>query len=59
LGNAVLVDGSAYFSRPGPRLEASLRIAAAAVAPEVCADLAPGAGWRRLPPVGAWKNPPH
>jgi iron complex transport system substrate-binding protein len=44
----VLADGSAYFSRPGPRLEASLRIAAAAIDPEACADLAPGEGWRRL-----------
>jgi iron complex transport system substrate-binding protein len=44
----VLADGSAYFSRPGPRLEASLRIAAAAVDPETCADLAPDIGWRRL-----------
>jgi iron complex transport system substrate-binding protein len=44
----VLVDGSAYFSRPGPRLEASLRIAAAAIHPEACADLPPGEGWRRL-----------
>jgi iron complex transport system substrate-binding protein len=35
-----LADGSAYFSRPGPRLEASLRIAAAAIAPELCGDLA-------------------
>lgn len=35
-----LVDGSAYFSRPGPRLEASLRIAAAAIDPELCGDLA-------------------
>src|SRR5207302_10926229 len=49
-GDVVLVDGSAYFSRPGPRLEASLRIAAAAVAPEACADLAPLDGWRRLKP---------
>lgn len=37
-----LVDGSAYFSRPGPRLEASLRIAAAAIDPERCGDLADG-----------------
>ncbi len=35
----VLVDGSAFFSRPGPRLEESLRIAAAALAPDVCGDL--------------------
>jgi iron complex transport system substrate-binding protein len=43
-----LVDGSAYFSRPGPRLEASLRIAAAAIEPETCTDLAPADGWHRL-----------
>lgn len=46
----ILVDGSAYFSRPGPRLETSLRIAAAAIHPETCTDLAPaeGVGWRRF-----------
>jgi iron complex transport system substrate-binding protein len=48
-GRVVLADGSAYFSRPGPRLEASLRIAAAAIDPETCAELAPAAGWRPLP----------
>jgi iron complex transport system substrate-binding protein len=48
-GAVVLVDGSAYFSRPGPRLEASLRIAAAAIEPELCGELAPVQGWRRLP----------
>jgi iron complex transport system substrate-binding protein len=50
-GRVVLVDGSAYFSRPGPRLETSLRIAAAAIDPEHCGDLAPpeGVGWCRLP----------
>ncbi len=37
----VLADGSAYFSRPGPRLEMSLRIAAAAIDPATCGDLAP------------------
>jgi iron complex transport system substrate-binding protein len=47
-GAVVLVDGSAYFSRPGPRLEASLRIAAAAIDPVACGDLAPEEGWRRL-----------
>jgi iron complex transport system substrate-binding protein len=41
-----LIDGSAFFSRPGPRLEASLRIAAAAIDPERCGDLAPSEGWR-------------
>lgn len=51
-GNVALIDGSAYFSRPGPRLEASLRIAAAALWPDLCADLAPAEGWRRLPALG-------
>jgi iron complex transport system substrate-binding protein len=37
-GRVALADGSAYFSRPGPRLEASLRIAAAAIDPERCGD---------------------
>jgi iron complex transport system substrate-binding protein len=47
-GRVVLVDGSAFFSRPGPRLETSLRIAAAAIYPAFCTDLAPppGEGWR-------------
>jgi iron complex transport system substrate-binding protein len=49
-GAIVLVDGSDYFSRPGPRLEASLRIAAAAIDPETCGDLATSLGWRRLTP---------
>jgi iron complex transport system substrate-binding protein len=39
-GRMTLVDGSAYFSRPGPRLEASLRIAAAALDSGLCGDLA-------------------
>ncbi|WP_406697532.1 cobalamin-binding protein [Singulisphaera sp. Ch08] len=47
-GSVILVDGSAYFSRPGPRLELSLKIAAAAIDPEACGDLAPVEGWRRL-----------
>jgi iron complex transport system substrate-binding protein len=51
-GEVVLVDGSAYFSRPGPRLEASLRIAAAAIDPDACGELAPAEGWRRLAVVG-------
>jgi iron complex transport system substrate-binding protein len=48
-GDVVLVDGSAFFSRPGPRLEASLRVAAAALNPDLCGDLAPPEGWWRLP----------
>jgi iron complex transport system substrate-binding protein len=49
-GRVVVIDGSAYFSRPGPRLETSLRIAAAAIDPERFRDLAPpeGRGWRSL-----------
>lgn len=47
-GRVALVDGSAYFARPGPRLEASLRIAAAAIDPGRCGDLAPPDGWRAL-----------
>jgi iron complex transport system substrate-binding protein len=48
-GRVAVVDGSAYFSRPGPRLEASLRIAAAVIDPDSCALLAPDEelGWRR------------
>jgi iron complex transport system substrate-binding protein len=48
--DVVLADGSAFFSRPGPRLETGLRIAAAAIHPENCHDLAPpeGEGWRRF-----------
>jgi iron complex transport system substrate-binding protein len=40
-----LADGSAYFSRPGPRLESSLRIAAAALHPDICGDLADDCDW--------------
>ncbi len=43
-GCVVITDGSAFFSRPGPRLETSLRIAAAAINPESCTDMAPAAG---------------
>lgn len=50
-GTVVLADGSAFFSRPGPRLETSLRIAAAAIDPERCTSLAPpaGQGWQPWP----------
>ncbi len=57
-GRVALVDGSAFFSRPGPRLLESLAIAAAAIDPEHCGDLAPTEGWRWAardrvqPPVG-------
>jgi len=50
-GRVAVVDGSAYFSRPGPRLETSLRIVAAAIDPGCYGDLAPpeGQGWRFWP----------
>jgi len=50
-GRVALVDGSAYFSRPGPRLEASLTIVAAAIDPDRCTDLAPTEGWSRRVPA--------
>ncbi|WP_435019758.1 cobalamin-binding protein [Tundrisphaera sp. TA3] len=49
-GKIAVTDGSAYFSRPGPRLEESLRIAAAAIDPDRCGDLAPEGSWRFIPP---------
>ena len=45
-GQVAITDGSAYFSRPGPRLEASIRIAAAAIHPDLFGDLAPRGSWR-------------
>lgn len=48
-GRVALTDGSAYFSRPGPRLEASLRVAAAFLHPTQCGDLAPADSVRALP----------
>jgi iron complex transport system substrate-binding protein len=49
-GRVFLIDGSAYFSRPGPRLEASLAIAAAAINDASCLEfgLPEGDGWRSL-----------
>lgn len=47
-GRVALVDGSAYFSRPGPRLKESLALAAAAIHPDACRDLAPPGGLRLL-----------
>jgi iron complex transport system substrate-binding protein len=48
-GRVAVTDGSAYFSRPGPRLEDSLRIAAAAIHPELFPELAPRGSWRAVP----------
>jgi iron complex transport system substrate-binding protein len=47
-GRVAVIDGSAYFSRPGPRLKQSLAIAAAAIHPDVCYDVAPAGGFRLL-----------
>ena len=48
-GRVVLIDGSGYFSRPGPRLLGSLRIAAAAIDPDARKLFSPAQGWRRSP----------
>lgn len=47
-GRVALIDGNQFFSRPGPRLRASLGIAAAAINPARFASLAPSRGWRML-----------
>ena len=47
-GRVALIDGNQFFSRPGPRLRQSLRIAAAAIDPARFASLAPARGWRFL-----------
>jgi iron complex transport system substrate-binding protein len=47
-GQVAITDDSAYFSRPGPRLEASIRIAAEAINPDVFCDLAPRGSWRTV-----------
>ena len=46
LGRVAVVDGNQFFSRPGPRLRDSLRIAAATIDPVRCGHLAPDHGWR-------------
>jgi iron complex transport system substrate-binding protein len=58
-GRVAAVDGSAYFSRPGPRLEASMRIAAAVIDPERCGQMAQleGSGWRTLTPTFSRPEP--
>jgi iron complex transport system substrate-binding protein len=50
-GRVARVDGSAYFSRPGPRLLESLAIAAAVIHPDVCSDLAPPDSFRFVEPA--------
>ena len=48
-GRVVVTDGSAYFSRPGTRLETSLRIAAEAIHPERLEGVAPAGSWVAWP----------
>lgn len=50
-GRVALADGSAFYSRPGPRLEVGLRIAAGAMAPILFGtrDTRRGDAWRFLP----------
>ncbi len=47
-GRVYVTDGSAYFSRPGPRLRESMAIAAAAIYPELCGDFAPPGAIRKF-----------
>lgn len=50
-GRVALVDGCSFFTRPGPRLEVSLRIAAAAITPHLfsAGDTRKGQAWRFIP----------
>jgi iron complex transport system substrate-binding protein len=52
-GQVYVVDGSAYFSRPGPRVVDSLEILAEILHPERFAGWFPERGIVRVP-VGAW-----
>jgi iron complex transport system substrate-binding protein len=49
-GEVYAVDGSAYFSRPGPRLVDSLEMLAEILHPELFADRFPARAVRRLAP---------
>ena len=50
VGEVYAVDGSAYFSRPGPRLVDSLEILAEILHPELFAGRFPPRAFRRLAP---------
>jgi iron complex transport system substrate-binding protein len=47
-GRVFVTDGSAYFSRPGPRLLDSLKIAAEILNPEIFSRLAPRGSWQTV-----------
>jgi len=49
-GEVWIVDGSAYVSRPGPRIVDSLEIMAAILHPDRCRAELPGDAFRRIPP---------
>lgn len=44
-GRVVAVDGSAYFSRPGPRVVDGIELLAGIFDPAALGDLAPAGGW--------------
>jgi iron complex transport system substrate-binding protein len=48
-GRIYVTDGSAYFSRPGPRLLDSLQIAAEVIHPDAFPGFAPLGSWRVVP----------
>lgn len=48
-GRVYVVDGNAYFSRPGPRIVDSLELLAELIHPERCAGWAPPDSWMTLP----------
>ncbi|MFO7168401.1 MAG: cobalamin-binding protein [Chloroflexota bacterium] len=49
-GCVYVADGSAYFSRPGPRIAESLELLAELVHPELCDGWGPAGAWQRLVP---------
>lgn len=49
-GNVIALDGSSYFSRPGPRVIDGIEMLAEIFDPEAFRDLSPATGWT---PIGA------
>ena len=49
-GNLIALDGSSYFSRPGPRVVDGIEMLAEIFDPEAFRDLSPATGWT---PLGA------
>jgi iron complex transport system substrate-binding protein len=44
-GNLIALDGSSYFSRPGPRVVDGIEMLAEIFDPEAFRDLSPATGW--------------